>query len=265
VCNLQLATHNTHFLQAAENLFRHALGKIDEAVILANIDVPNVPPFQASLIRNRAHNIPGLHAVGMPDFNAISLEFDAGRRAFWLPRGSPLALTSAIRRAIGSPVSAVCMNRLARTTLSASVRASVAAVRMALALSVASNMVRLSWTPVAMICDEARVGCAGVTTVRTGARLACAPITPVATLRTRTRVARAPVVALCTGGRLTRTTVRTPCAAIPTIRTSVFPRLRLESVTPRFPPRMSARISTRVATPVTPRATFSPVTTFESL
>jgi hypothetical protein len=250
VCNLQLATHNTHFLQAAENLFRHALGKVNEAVILANIDVPDVPPLEASLIRNRAHNIPGLHAVGMPDFDAIRLKLDAGRRAFRLPRGSPLALASAIRRAIGTPV---CTIRLARTTLSASVRASVAVVRMARALSVASNMVcRLTWTPVTMICDEARVGCARVTTVRTGARMACAP-----------------VVALCTGGRVTRTTVRTPCATIPTIRTSVFPRLRLESVTPRFPPRMSARItarvSTRVATPVTPRAAFSAVTTFESL
>src|SRR5580698_3734721 len=249
VRNLQLATHNTHFFQAAENLFRHALGEIDEAMILANVDVPDVPPLQAGLIRNRAHNIPGLHAVGMPDFDAISLEFDAGRRAFWLPRGSSLALTSSIRRAV---------------------RASVPAIRMARALRMASNMVCLAWNPVAMICNEARVGCSwvagtgasgtvagsAVATVRTGGRMDCAPIATVATT-------------LGTRARVTRSTIRAPCAAIPTIRTSVFSRVGLKSVTPRFPLRMSARITARVSTcvaaPVTPRATVSAVTTFESL
>src|ERR1700722_12558611 len=52
VDNLQLATHNTHFLEAPENLLRHALGKIDEAVILVNIDVPDVASLEARLIRN---------------------------------------------------------------------------------------------------------------------------------------------------------------------------------------------------------------------
>lgn len=79
--NLQLATRHPHLLQATENLFRHALGKIDEAVILADIDVPDVPPLEARLIRNRAHYISRLHAVSMSDFDTVGLEFDAFRRA----------------------------------------------------------------------------------------------------------------------------------------------------------------------------------------
>jgi hypothetical protein len=81
VHNLQLATHNPHLLQATKNLLRHALGKIDEAVILADIDVPDVPPLEPRLIRNRADDIPRLHTVSVSDFDTVRLEFDAFRRA----------------------------------------------------------------------------------------------------------------------------------------------------------------------------------------
>jgi hypothetical protein len=82
--NLQLATHDPHLLQATENLLRHALGKIDEAVILADIDVPDVPSLEPRLIRNRADDIPRLHTVSVSDFNTISLELDAFRSTFRL-------------------------------------------------------------------------------------------------------------------------------------------------------------------------------------
>ena len=89
--NLQLATHNTHFLQAAENLFRHALGKIDEAVILVNIDVSDVAPLEAGLIRNRADNISGLHTVSVSDFDTVRLEGNVAWRAARLARGTLVA------------------------------------------------------------------------------------------------------------------------------------------------------------------------------
>jgi hypothetical protein len=79
--NLQLATNNPHLLQATENLLRHAFGKIDEAVILADIDVPDVPPLEPRLIRNGADDIPRLHAVSVSDLDTVRLELDAFRRA----------------------------------------------------------------------------------------------------------------------------------------------------------------------------------------
>lgn len=94
--NLQFASHDPHLLQAAENLFRHALGQIHEAVILADIDVPNVAPFEASLIRNRTHDISRLHAVRVADFDAVGLELDALRRSARLAGGRTLSPLSAI-------------------------------------------------------------------------------------------------------------------------------------------------------------------------
>ena len=50
-------------------------------LILADIDVPDVPSLEPRLVRNRAHNIPRFHTVNMSDFDAVRLEFDAFRRA----------------------------------------------------------------------------------------------------------------------------------------------------------------------------------------
>ena len=95
--NLQLATHNTHFLQAAENLFGHTLGQIDEAVILVNIDVPDVAPLETRLIRNRADDISGLHTVCVSDFDTVRLEGYVAWRAARLARGRALVTATTLR------------------------------------------------------------------------------------------------------------------------------------------------------------------------
>jgi hypothetical protein len=92
--NLQLAANNTHLLQATENLFRHALGKIDETVILVDIDMPDVSPLEARLIRDRTDNIPGLHAVHVADFDTVRLKRDVARSAAWLARGALVPVTA---------------------------------------------------------------------------------------------------------------------------------------------------------------------------
>ncbi len=114
VGDLQLAANNTHFLQAAENLLRHSLGKVDEAVFLVDVHVPDVPPLEARLIRNRTNDIPRLNTVHVPDFNTVRLERNVARSTLpRLARGTTLVLfPAAVRmgRAVCSvwPIRAVC-------------------------------------------------------------------------------------------------------------------------------------------------------------
>jgi septum formation inhibitor-activating ATPase MinD len=48
-----------------EDLLRHALRKIDEAVVVADIDVTDVSAVEAGLVRDRADDVTGLYAVDM--------------------------------------------------------------------------------------------------------------------------------------------------------------------------------------------------------
>ena len=55
----QLLTDNPHLLQAAEDVPRHALGQVDEGVIVADVHVADVLAFEAGLIGDRADNVAG--------------------------------------------------------------------------------------------------------------------------------------------------------------------------------------------------------------
>jgi len=70
----QLLPDYPHLLQVAKDIPRHSLGKIDEAVVFANVDVPNVTPLEASLVGDRADDVAGLHAVGVTYFQTEGLE-----------------------------------------------------------------------------------------------------------------------------------------------------------------------------------------------
>jgi hypothetical protein len=201
--NLQLATHNTHFLQAAENLFRHALGKIDEAVILVNIDVPDVAPLEARLIRNRADDISGLHTVCVSDFDTVRLEGDVAWRAARLARGALVAATT---------IRAVRARRTCITTM----RALVATAR---------SVIR-------MVSAAVRTGCSVVRTVRaTVATDRCV----VCTMRSTT----VPTGCACVSAvRNAFWAVLTSCPAVR--RPPVLARLRRRFIATRLLPRMSA-------------------------
>ena len=205
--NLQLATHNTHFLQAAENLFGHTLGQIDEAVILVNIDVPDVAPLETRLIRNRADDISGLHTVCVSDFDTVRLEGYVAWRAARLARGRTL-VTATTLRTLG-----------ARDAGVATLRALV---------STARNVVRML--------------CATVPTVHRGIRAVRATI---ATWRSVVGAMRTTVPTGCARVSAVRDAfwaVLTSCPAIwgGPIRTPVLARLRRRSVTTRLLPRISA-------------------------
>jgi hypothetical protein len=98
VGNVQFLAHDPHLLQAAENLFRHSLRQIHEAVILMDINMPNVPAFEARFVGNGTHNVARLHAVGMPHVDSESFERDALRSAFLTRRSIELIVPLATRR-----------------------------------------------------------------------------------------------------------------------------------------------------------------------
>ena len=66
----QFLSSHTYFLQVAKNVLGHAFGQIDEAVIVTDVHLPDVTPFETRLVGDRANNVAGLHAVSMADFQA---------------------------------------------------------------------------------------------------------------------------------------------------------------------------------------------------
>jgi len=84
--NLQLASHDADFLQAAEDLFGHAFGEIHKAVIFSNIHMPDVTSLESCLVRDSPDNVARLHAVQMAHFNPESLVRDVVLTTT-LPRG----------------------------------------------------------------------------------------------------------------------------------------------------------------------------------
>ena len=98
VGNVQFLTHDPHLLQAAENLFRHPLRQIHKAVILVDINMPDVPAFEARLIGNGAHNVPRLHAVSVPHLDSEGFERNAFRPAFLARRRIKLVVPLATSR-----------------------------------------------------------------------------------------------------------------------------------------------------------------------
>jgi hypothetical protein len=72
----QLLTDHPHLLQVAKNIPWHSLGQINEAVIVADIDVPNVLPFEAGLVGDCADDVAGLDAMRVADFQAEGFEYN---------------------------------------------------------------------------------------------------------------------------------------------------------------------------------------------
>ena len=72
----QFLSCDTRFLQVAKDLFGHAFGQVHEAVILANIHTAYEAAFDSRFVRNRAHDIAGLHAMNMADLQAKYFAID---------------------------------------------------------------------------------------------------------------------------------------------------------------------------------------------
>ena len=72
--DLQLLATDTHFLQAPENFLGHITWQIDKAVIFPDHDAADVFAIESGFIRDRAHDIGGLHPVHFTHFNAIRLQ-----------------------------------------------------------------------------------------------------------------------------------------------------------------------------------------------
>jgi hypothetical protein len=93
VGDLQLLSQHHHLLQAAENLLGHPLRQIHKAVVVMDINLPDVPALQARLVGNGAHDIPRLHAMDMSHFDPESLEGNVVRPALLTRRLALLPLT----------------------------------------------------------------------------------------------------------------------------------------------------------------------------
>jgi hypothetical protein len=98
VGDIQFLTHDPHLLQAAENLFRHSLRQIHKAVILMDINMPDVPALEARFVGNGTHNVARLHAMDMPHVDPECFERDALRSAFLTRRGIELIVPLATSR-----------------------------------------------------------------------------------------------------------------------------------------------------------------------
>lgn len=70
----QLDSAHPYCLETVESLFRHALWKIHKAVVVADVDVPDVAAVNVRFVRDGADDISGLDAVCMTDFDAVRFE-----------------------------------------------------------------------------------------------------------------------------------------------------------------------------------------------
>src|SRR6266404_4965562 len=66
----QFLSGHPHFLQVAEDVLGHAFGQIDEAVIVTDVHLPDVTPFEARLVGNCPNDVAGFHPVSVTDFEA---------------------------------------------------------------------------------------------------------------------------------------------------------------------------------------------------
>ena len=68
--DLQLTSNDADLLEAAEDFFGHAFGEVHEAVVLADVDMPDMTALEPRLIGDGPNNVARLHAVDVPDFDA---------------------------------------------------------------------------------------------------------------------------------------------------------------------------------------------------
>src|SRR6185437_4599191 len=78
----QLLLHHPYLLQVLEHFLRHAVGQVDQAVVVADAEAADVLAFQPRLVGDRADDIARLHAVLVADLDAVgALAFLGGMRA----------------------------------------------------------------------------------------------------------------------------------------------------------------------------------------
>src|SRR6185437_9576991 len=78
----QLLLHHPYLLQVLEHFLWHAVGQVDQAVVVADAEAADVLAFQPRLVGDRADDIARLHAVLVADLDAVgALAFLGGMRA----------------------------------------------------------------------------------------------------------------------------------------------------------------------------------------
>jgi hypothetical protein len=103
----QLLSDHSHLLQVAEDIPGHSLGQINEAVIVADIDVPDVAPLEASLVGDCADDVARLHAVGVAYFETEGFEYDIVVVIALAASGLTAAVAAAVSRTVLSTGGAV--------------------------------------------------------------------------------------------------------------------------------------------------------------
>jgi hypothetical protein len=72
----KLLANDPHLLQSAEDIPGHALGQVDEGVIVTDVYVADMTPFEARFVGDRADDVARLHTMSVTDFEAEGLEVD---------------------------------------------------------------------------------------------------------------------------------------------------------------------------------------------
>src|SRR5690606_23945384 len=67
----QLLLHHPHFFQVLEHFRRHAIGQVDQAVVVADAEAADVLAVQAGFVGDRTDDVARLHAVLVADLDAI--------------------------------------------------------------------------------------------------------------------------------------------------------------------------------------------------
>jgi len=101
----QLLPGHAHLLQAAKNVLGHAFGQIDKAVIVTDVHLPDVTPFQPRLVGNRANDVARFNPMRVTDFqpeglkhNIVGIATLAARSSrTWATRWATVATSVTIR------------------------------------------------------------------------------------------------------------------------------------------------------------------------
>jgi hypothetical protein len=180
----QLLTHHANFLQAAEDVPGHALGEVDEGVIVTDVHVADVFAFQTGLVGDRADDVARLHAVGVAHFEAEGFK----RNVAVFATSPPVARTALASRAFtvfaGIAAIGVCMWHLlslasrARAEIALSLLVGNAAIGTRMLLSLASRMLAK-----ALVCMLARIAPNSTSTiVVSGSPIRAAAVVTIAAL-----------------------------------------------------------------------------------
>jgi len=89
----QLLPGHAHLLQAAKNVLGHAFGQIDKAVIVTDVHLPDVTPFQPRLVSNRANDVARFNPMRVTDFQAEGLKHNIVGIATLAARSSRTSVT----------------------------------------------------------------------------------------------------------------------------------------------------------------------------